>query len=179
MARNERRKQAGRIAVAAGLLLGAAALAGCKGQTLAETLRASGVGGAPDEFLVLPTKPLEMPTDLSALPPPTPGRPNLVDPQPEQEAVAALTGRTAPAGTASAAALLAAAGPVSPNIRAVTAAEDKVWRKENAGLLLERWAAKEDDWVIYEDMRLDAGAEFDRLRAKGLRVPAAPPVPEE
>lgn len=179
MARIERRKRAGRIAGAAALLLCAAALAGCKGQTLAETLRSSGVGGSPDEFLVLPTKPLEMPTDLAALPPPAPGRASRADPQPEQEAVAALTGRAAPAGVASAGALVAAAGPVSPNIRTVTATEDQVWRRENGGLLLERWAAKDDDWVIYQDMRLDAGAEFDRLRAKGLRVPAAPPAPAE
>lgn len=167
-----------RTAGAAALLLCAGLLAGCKGQTLAETLRSSGVGGSPDEFLVLPTKPLEMPTDLASLPPPTPGAPSLVDPQPEHEAVAALTGRPAPAGSANAPGLIARAGPVTPNIRAILAAEDQVYRRENRGLLLERWAARENDWVIYEDMRLDASTEFDRLRARGLRVPAAPPPVE-
>ena len=37
----------------------------------------------PDEFSVLPTKPLQMPQDLASLPAPTPGGRNLVDPTPE------------------------------------------------------------------------------------------------
>lgn len=167
-----------RKAGAAALMLALGLLAGCKGQTLSETLRSTGVVGTPDEFLVLPTKPLELPTNMAALPPPTPGRANRVDLQPQQEAVAALTGRAAPAGSASAGALIARAGPVDPQIRARLAVEDQVWRQENKGLLLERIAARDDDWTIYEDMRLDASAEFDRLRARGLRVPAAPPPVE-
>ncbi len=127
---------------------------------------------APDEFLVLPTKPLEIPTNLAALPPPTPGAANRVDPQPEAEAVAALTGRPAAAGTASAGTLIARAGPVDPQIRARLAAEDAEYRSENRGLLLERLTQRQR-LRIYEDMRLDADAEFVRLRARGVRVPAA------
>src|SRR5690606_14313634 len=44
----------------------------------------------PDEFSILPTKPLEAPKDFAALPPPTPGGKNLVDPTPDEDAVAAL-----------------------------------------------------------------------------------------
>ncbi len=119
-----------------------------------------------------------MPADMAALPSPTPGARNRVDFQPEVEAVAALTGRPAAAGTASAATLVARLGPVDPNIRATLASEDAVYRSENRGRLLERVANKQVDWSIYEAMRLDANGEFVRLRARGVRVPAAPPLPE-
>ena len=45
---------------------------------------------APDEFTVLPTKPLQLPEDLASLPEPTPVRTNITDPTPEADAVAAL-----------------------------------------------------------------------------------------
>lgn len=168
-----------RVACAAALATAACVLAGCQSGGLAGALRSAGVGASPDEFLVLPTKPLEMPVDLAALPPPTPGATNLVDPRPDLDAVAALTGRPSAAGTASAPALIARAGPVDPQIRARLAAEDATYRSENRGLLLERWANKDSpDWSIYENMRLDAEAEFERLRSRGYRVPAAPPLVE-
>ena len=50
---------------------------------------------SPDEFAIVPTKPLSMPTDLSALPSPTPGGGNLTDPTPRADAVAALGGNPA------------------------------------------------------------------------------------
>ncbi|MBP7001829.1 DUF3035 domain-containing protein [Amaricoccus sp.] len=176
MIRIGRERRWRRIAGAAALAATACALSACQGGGLAGALRSAGVGSSPDEFLVLPTKPLEMPTNLAALPAPTPGAANLVDPNPDIEAVAALTGREQPAGTASAAALVARAGPVDPQIRARLAVEDATYRDENRGLLLERWAHKDSpDWSIYEDMRLDADAQFVLLRDHGVRVPAAPP----
>ena len=127
---------------------------------------------------MLPTKPLEMPENLAALPPPTPGFANRVDPRPESDAVAALTGRPAPAGAASAGALIARAGPVDPQMRGAT-------RRRGRGLPPARTAAgcssgigrNNPDWSTYENMRLDADAEFQRLRARGVQVPAAPPLP--
>lgn len=176
MIRVGRDSRARRAACATALALAAAVLAGCQEGGLAGSLRSAGVGASPDEFLVLPTRPLEMPTDLSALPPPKPGAANLVDPQPDIDAVAALTGRAVPAGSAGAGALIAESGPVDPQVRAQLAAEDATYRRENRGLLLERLANKDaPDWSIYEDMRLDANSEFVRLRARGYRVPAAPP----
>jgi hypothetical protein len=168
--------QAGQAKAAAAFLLAAVSLAGCGESGLAGALRSSGIGGTPDEFLVLPTKPLEMPTDLAALPRPTPGARNRVDPQPEVEAVTALTGRPAAAGVASAPGLVAVAGPIDPQIRARLAAEDAVYRRENQGRLLERLANRSADASIYENMRIDANTEFLRLRAQGVRVPAAPPI---
>ncbi len=165
-----------RAAGVAGLLIGALVLSGCAEGGLAGGLRAAGVGDAPDEFLVLPTKPLELPEDLSSLPPPTPGALNRVEKRPDVDAVAALTGRPVAAGTASAGGLLAQAGPVDPQIRGRLAAEDTEFRAENRGPFLERLANRgAQDSVIYQDVQLDADAEFERLRARGLRVPAAPP----
>lgn len=176
MRRSKPRMRAGRAIGAAALFVATGALAGCQGGGLAGALRSAGVGSAPDEFLVLPTKPLEMPENLAALPPPTPGAPSRVDPQPEADAVAALTGRPSAPGAASAGTLIARAGPVDPQIRAQLAAEDAVYRSENRGLLLDRIADNNSDWSIYDNMRLNADAEFQRLRARGVRVPAAPPA---
>ena len=47
----------------------------------------------PDEFLVVPAKPLETPPKPGDLPPPAPGGTNRADPTPEADAVAALGGR--------------------------------------------------------------------------------------
>jgi hypothetical protein len=170
------RLRAGSAARIASLALAVVTLAGCANQGgLSGFLRSRGVGGGPDEFLVLPTAPLELPENLAALPPPTPGVANRVDPNPEAEAVAALTGRPGPAGTVGAGALVAQAGPVSPAIRTQLAAEDAEFRSGNRGRLLERWSARDSDYVTYQGQRLDADSEFIRLRAAGLRVPAAPP----
>ena len=164
------------IAYLALALVAAAPLAGCKGgNTLAGGLRAAGVGGTPDEFMVLPTRPLEMPENLAALPPPAPGTANRVDYQPKAEAIAGLTGRSGAIATTNGAALVARAGPRDPTIRSELAAEDVTWRQTHHGLLIPRLIAKDKDRVTYEPMLLDAPAEFERLRAQGVQVPAAPP----
>jgi hypothetical protein len=160
---------------AAVLVLAAMALSACA-DGLRGTLRQSGAISTPDEFLVLPNKPLEMPPDLAALPPPTPGAVNRADLDPEIEAVAALTGRAAPAGTASSPALVARTGPADPAIRPTLAAEDTQFRRENRGRLFERWFGSNQERIVYGDIMLNSDAEFDRQRAMGRRVPAAPPL---
>ena len=169
--RAKRTMQARQAIVSASVIAATLALAGCGG--VGGALR--GVRGTPDEFLVLPTRPLEMPEDLTALPPPQPGTSNRVDYHPRSEAIAGLTGRPAPAGTANGAALVARAGPRDPAIRAELAAEDVTWRQTHHGLLLERWFTRDPAALTYQAMVLDAPAEFDRLRAQGVQVPAAPP----
>lgn len=161
----------GGVALMAAVMLLSACAGGLRG-----TLRESGVIQTPDEFMVLPTKPLEMPPDLGALPPPAPGGANRADLDPEIEAVAALTGRAAPAGTASSAALVARTGPADPGIRPTLAAEDATFRRENRGRLFERWFGRDQERIVYGDITLDSDAEFDRQRAAGRRVPAAPPL---
>ena len=108
--------RAGRALAWAALVLAPLALGGCGEGGLAGGLRSAGVGGTPDEFMVLPTRPLEMPESFAALPPPTPGAVNRVDYRPHAEAVAGLTGRPAGAGSGGGA-LVAAAGPRDPAIR--------------------------------------------------------------
>ena len=167
--------RAARTLAWAAMVVAPLALGGCAEGGLAGGLRAAGIQGTPDEFMVLPTRPLEMPENLSALPPPTPGAVNRVDYRPHQQAVAGLTGRPV-VNTASGAALVAAAGPRDPAIRSELAAEDVEWRATHRGLLLERVFSRDREALVYQQMVLDAPAEFDRMRARGVEVPAAPPA---
>jgi hypothetical protein len=160
------------------LLLAGAALAGCGEGGLASGLRSAGVANTPDEFLVLPTRPLELPPDLSTLPPPTPGQRNRVAYVPEAEAITALSGRP-PAAAPSAPALVARAGPSAPAIRSILVEEDAQYRDSNQLLLFERWFGPDRERQIYASQILDADAELERLRARGVRTPAAPPLPED
>ncbi|MFC7705735.1 DUF3035 domain-containing protein [Plastorhodobacter daqingensis] len=137
---------------------------------------------SPDEFAILPTRPLQMPPDLNALPQPTPGGANRVDPQPLADAAAALggnlgaiTGGPAPADGA----LLAHAqrNGVTSTIRADLAAEDAAFRRSNRGRPLERLFGVNVYYRVYGPQSLDAHAELERWRAAGARTPAAPPRP--
>ena len=74
------------------VLVGAVAVAGCSQKGLRD-IRKTGTG--PDEFLVLPNKPLNEPADYSSLPEPTPGAGNIADPTPQADAIAALGGCSA------------------------------------------------------------------------------------
>lgn len=67
--------------------------------TAALTLTACTRGGGegPDEFAVMPVRPLEIPADLNRLPPPTPGGANRAEQAPLAEAVQALGGNPAAA----------------------------------------------------------------------------------
>jgi hypothetical protein len=160
----------------AALLAVPLAVAGCGEGGLAGSLRSAGIAQTPDEFMVLPTRPLEMPESFAALPPPTPGVPNRVDYRPHAEAIAGLTGAPGPAGNADGTVLVAQAGPHQPGIRQTLAVEDVEWRQTHRGRLLPRLFSKDRDALTYEPMVLDAAAEFQRMRAAGVEVPAAPPA---
>jgi hypothetical protein len=162
--------------IAAMLLPAVLALGACS-NGFAGSLRASGIAGKPDEFMVLPTRPLEIPQDLSTLPVPQPGTANRVDYQPETIAVAGLTGQEGRVRTASGAPLLARAGAASrdPQIRARLAQEDLEYRRSNNGRLLERIFSRNKEALVYEDMTLDAGSAYEQMRARGLVDTAPPP----
>jgi hypothetical protein len=171
--------QAGRSAwaIAAVAIL---TLAGCSGDESLMNVRSTTQG--PDEFGVLPTKPLEMPENLAALPPPTPGGANITDPTPQADAIAALGGNpSAPRGgvPASDGALAQYAGRygVSPDIRGVLAAEDLAFRQDNQGRVLEKLFNLNVYYKAYEPLSLDQYAELEKWRARGLRTPSAPPEP--
>lgn len=130
----------------------------------------------PDEFAILPSNPIAIPQDLSALPQPTPGGANRTDPDPEGDAIRALGGDPA-RSTRMAGDLTGYATRfgVTPEIRTVLATEDLEYRRQNNGRLLERLFGTNVYFSAYDAQSLDRYAELERLRRAGVRTPAAPP----
>lgn len=166
-------------------ILGMAAavtLAGCSTDGRLMTLASSGDG--PDEFGIVPTRPLQMPPDLAELPPPTPGGSNITDPMPRADAVASLGGNPGLLSVqgvgAADAALLAHTGRLGRegNIRPVLAAEDQAFRARHGRRLLEVFAKTNVYMRAYAPMAIDPYAELLRFRRAGVRTPSAPPPPE-
>ncbi len=161
------------IAIAAMVTL---ASCGDKGAPQLMNLRS---GQGPDEFAIVPPKPLELPENLSELPEPTPGGFNRTDQNPEADAVVALGGKPSAAGgiPSGDAALYAHAARfgVEGGIRSTLAAEDLDWRRDNNGRILERLFNVNVYYKAYRKMRLDQQAELARWRALGVRNPSAPP----
>jgi hypothetical protein len=136
-------------------------------------------GQGPDEFAIVPPKPLEMPASLSELPDPTPGGFNRTDRNPEAEAAVALGGNPSaaggiPAGDSALYAHSARFG-VDGSIRAQLASEDLDWRRDNNGRILERLFNVNVYYKAYRKQRLDQQAELARWRALGIRTSSAPP----
>lgn len=133
----------------------------------------------PEEFAVLPVKPLEIPDSLSALPAPTPGGGNRVDPNPKADAIAALGGRVSsssgiPAGDSALVAQSSRYG-VPSDIRETLAAEDLAFRKRASRFTRFRLGRVDRYVGAYRRQSLDAHAEVDRFRRLGTYVPSAPP----
>ena len=132
----------------------------------------------PDEFAILPTKPLQEPKSYTELPTPTPGQANLADPTPKADAVAALGGNLHEGklrGGEGALVNAASRYGVSANIREVLAAQDTEWRGDNRGRLLERLFNVNVYYRAYAAMALDQHRELERWRRRGVWTPAAPP----
>lgn len=136
---------------------------------------------SPDEFAILPTKPLQMPEDVASLPEPTPGGTNITDPTPEADAVAALGGNpklldqsAVPARNGGLVSYAARNGTAS-GIRDVLAEEDLEYRRKHDGRLLERIFKVTVYYRAYRPMTLDQYAELERWRAAGARNVGAPP----
>lgn len=136
--------------------------------------------GGPDEFAILPTKPLELPEDLASLPEPTPGGGNRTDLDPFADIASALGGKKPEAGNGipgADGALVAHATRkgVGDDIRAVTAAEDLEFRKRNRGRLLERLFRLNSYFRAYRKQELPQNDETARWRKAGAKTPSAPP----
>lgn len=146
-------------------------------------LRASGFG--PDEFAILPTKPLEAPKSYAELPQPTPGGTNLADPTPRLDAAAILGGsrksmtRAGIPRTDQGIISIASRYGVSADIRAILAAEDAEFRSKHRGKLLDRLFANTVYFSAYQEQALDRYGELKRLRRLGVGTPAAPPEPKQ
>ena len=157
----------------------AAMLAACSGPETPSLLNLGDAGSeGPDEFSILPAKPLEMPENLAALPRPTPGGANRTDPTPQADAIVALGGRpsllNAPASDAGLIGYTTRYG-VDPSIRNALAAADLEYRRENDGRLLERIFNVNVYFNAYEPFELDQRRELERFRASGVWTPAVPP----
>lgn len=165
-----------------GIALAIAALvAGCSSDKKPQLMHLRNTSSGPDEFGIVPTKALQMPTDLSALPVPTPGGTNLTDPTPRADAIAVLGGKPQQAGSgipAADGALVAAADRYgnTADIRQKLAAEDLTYRQKHNGRLLDRLFGHTLYFEAYAPMSLDPTAEIQRWRALGVQTPAAPPT---
>lgn len=143
-------------------------------------------GNGPDEFAILPTKPLQSPDFEAALPTPTPGGSNITDPTPEADAVAALGGnpdRVVARADGSIGRgdgnLVSHAQRFGSNrvIRQALGAEDLEFRRKNKGRVLERVFNLNVYFRVYKDVSLDKYSELERFRRLGVRTPSAPPNP--
>lgn len=166
----------GAVAIVALLLLGAC---GSDAEPQLMNLRSK---EGPDEFSILPPKPLQMPESLNDLPEPTPGGANRTDPTPEADAVVALGGKPGaqtgiPAADAGLYAHAARFG-VDSTIRSTLASEDLNWRRDNNGRILERIFHTNVYYRAYRKMALDQYGELAYWRRRGLATPSAPPEPE-
>ena len=166
-----------------GTALAALTLTACGGAENPQLLNLRQSGTGPDEFAVLPTKPLQAPEDLAALPPPTPGAGNLTDPTPEADLTAALGGNPAAltrGGVEGGVVTYASRYGVAPCIRQTLAAQDLELRRRNDGRLLERIFNVNVYNRAYrrQNMDLDQYRELERFRRAGVRTPAVPPDPD-
>ncbi len=156
-------------------------LAGCAGDAPVQLKDLRSFTGGPDEFLVLPSKPLEEPPSFTALPTPTPGGGNLTDQNPKGDAVAALGGRPerlADTGVAAQdGALVAAASRngVTSGVRATLATEDEAFRRRQSRLTNIRIVRTDRYNQVYRNQSLKPYDELGRWRRAGAVTPAAPP----
>lgn len=163
-------------------LVAVMAIAGCsRRDRTPELMNIRSEDGTPDEFTILPNKPIELPEDLAALPTPTPGAANRVDPTPEIDVAIALggnPGRLATSGIpGSDGALVSQASRfgVSAGIRQALATEDLEFRRRNDGRILERIFNTNVYFRAYRKQSLDQHAELLRWRRAGAKNVGAPP----
>lgn len=138
-------------------------------------------GEGPDEFTILPTKPLQTPDSYRTLPAPNPGGANLVDQNPKAEGIEALGGNAAALNrgvSASETALLnhVRREGVTPGIRQTLAIEDREVRRNHGRVNILRIGPTDDYTNAYRRQWLDAAAERERLRRRGIATPSAPPA---
>lgn len=135
---------------------------------------------SPDEFAILPTRPLTMPPDLALLPAPTPGGANMTDPNPNADAVAALGGnpaRLADQGIAASDSALVAHATrrgSDPAIREKLAQADVEWRSRNKRRPLEALFGTTVYQRAYRPLALDGQSEQQRWQRAGAITQTSP-----
>ncbi|KIC10437.1 hypothetical protein RA19_12055 [Leisingera sp. ANG-M1] len=164
------------------VLAGALAVSGCAQKGL-RVLQKPGTG--PDEFLVLPSKPLSAPENYSSLPAPTPGGSNLTDVNPQAEAVAALGGKPGalvagngvPAGDAALVTASSRYG-VESDVRETLAEADAKFRHRNRHLGRIKIVPVDRYDQLYKKQSLDPFAVSEQFRRAGAATPSSPPEDE-
>lgn len=135
----------------------------------------------PDEFTIVPGKPLETPPSFVELPDPTPGGKNRTDQTPEADAVAALGGNPAALedrgvgrGDGSLVAATTKRG-VDPNIRTTLAAEDEDFRYRKWVFSRFRIFGSDEYFRAYEKQSINRRKTESLWRRAGAVTPSAPP----
>lgn len=159
------------------LMVLALLVSGCANQGLRQ-LQSNSSG--PDEFLVDPRLELEIPEDVSNLPPPTPGQANRTDPDTLGALAAELGGRRSdPAGPipGSDGALVTAASRlgVTQDIRATLAAEDAEFRRKQGRFTQFKLFPEDVYNKAYRRQALNPFNEADAWRRAGADTPSYPP----
>lgn len=158
-------------------LISVTVLAACENNGLRQ-MQSRGEG--PDEFIIVPAKPLEQPESFSALPAPTPGGFNRTDQRPLEDSVAALGGQRGSPNAqipGSDAALVNHTSRFGRegNIRATLAAADAEFRKRQSRLTQIRIFQEDTYSVAYRSEALSASAVAEQYRRAGIPTPTAPP----
>ncbi|MDF1856675.1 DUF3035 domain-containing protein [Pseudooceanicola sp.] len=165
------------------ILLCLPALAACSGSDRERdiSMRSFQNVGGPEEFAILPSRPLEKPTSYASLPEPTPGGGNRADLTPKKDAVAALGGRASaldPSGVPSSEGALvnyASRQGRDPAIRATLAKEDEDFRSRQSRFTKIRLFKVDRYYHAYRREILDPQTIANRYRRAGAPTPTAPP----
>ncbi|MEL6450447.1 MAG: DUF3035 domain-containing protein [Pseudomonadota bacterium] len=158
-------------------LIAVTVLAACENQGLRQV---TARGDGPDEFIVVPAKPLEQPDSFSALPTPTPGGFNRTDQRPLEDSAAALGGQRGspnapiPGGDAALVNHASRYGREG-NIRATLAEADAQFRKRQSRLTQIRLFQSDTYNEAYRREALDAQRVAAQFRRAGIKTPTAPP----
>lgn len=164
------------------ILLASTGLSACGGVERDITLRKiRNTSNGPDEFTIVPNKPLETPTSFVELPEPTPGGTNRTDQQPFADAIAALGGRPSALEdrgvAASDGALVTAASRrgVDPSIRTTLKAEDEDFRRSKSRWTKFRIFGGDEYYRAYDKQSLKSHEVKRIWRRAGAQTPSAPP----
>ncbi|MCC1492201.1 DUF3035 domain-containing protein [Cognatishimia sp. F0-27] len=164
------------------IIIGVLAVSACaRGTPELRDLRT--FSGQPEEFAIVPPKPLQTPEDIGALPPPTPGGSNRTDQRPLQDAVAVLGGNPARVTEGRGGAvpgadtgLIGAASRFGRdgNIRTTLAAEDEAFRQRRGRFT---WQLIPENQYnrVYRSQALDPYLWLEQFRRANRRTPSAPP----
>lgn len=160
------------------LVMAALLVAGCANKGLRDL---QNPGNGPDEFMVMPVKPLEQPANFSELPPPTPGAANRTDPQPRVDAIVALGGRASAledTGVPSADAGLVtytSRNGVPQGIRQTLSEEDANFRRRQ-GRMTQFQIFRSDLYSrVYRRQTMNPFEIERQARRSGVPTPASPP----